>query len=258
MSVRARGSKGNKREREGGSSSTPSPKNEPKKLTMERTDSQKIDELLTSMGSMYAVINDMKDKLCKQETEIKYAIEELKQKLEFNATQWATEKKQLIDRQKSLETRLNQLERRERKNNAIMKGLPATRESAKRVVNELLSSLTDPVEVEEVQVLVTNHTNEPNAHTKIRVQFKNFEDKIKVLRQKTQLVVKEPNGKSRNVYIDDDRSRREQEIYYHQRMLRKSLRDQNVRVRIRDERVCVGEEWRIWDDDTKTFVAEKN
>lgn len=109
-----------------------------------------------------------------------------------------------------------------------------------------------------MQVLVTNHTNELNAHTMIRVQFKNFEDNIKVLRQKTQLVVKEPNGKSRNVYIDDDRSRQEQEIYYHQRMLRKSLRDQNVRVRIRDEQVCVGEEWRMWDDDTKTFVAEKN
>lgn len=240
-----KGNTGNKRERE---QNTPSPEQNPNRPT------KKVNMGGKSNDELFAAITDMSQGLSLRmgimEKDLKDTVKTLTESLELKFQKWEEEKADLICKQRDLEKRLNELERRERKNNALITGLEATRDNVKVVVNNTLAKLAQPVTVEEARVL-----NVQGGATKIFVRFRSFEDKMSVFNQKkglTGLVNKTP------VFINDDLTRREQEIQYHGRMFAKTMRSQNKNVRMGYGRIWVDGECWIWDDDTKAYVNRKN
>lgn len=165
---------------------------------------------------------------------------------------WNREREGLINKQKVLESRLNQLERRERRNNAIITGVSTTRESALIVVNGILAKLEQPVVADEA------HLMSVQGASKVFVRFRNFDDNMKVLRQKKNLSSTNAQGECVPIYINEDMTKRDQGINFHARALAKKMRDLNKTVRMGVEKICIDGEWMYWDDESNNFISPKN
>lgn len=176
---------------------------------------------------------------------------EMMKKFEDREKEWASQRVQLIEKNKALETRLNQLERRERQNKAIVRGMPNTNKAnALSELNQLFGKLNEPVMVESAVVI---REQSENRSALILATFKSQTDKSAVFKQRQQLSIG-----STKIFIDDDLTRREQEIRFHQRQFRKELnaREPNAELKFRGDRICVNGEWRTFDESTKTFKPE--
>lgn len=237
---------GNKRERE---SNTPSPENpsiQPSK--------KKVNMGEKSLDDLFLAIKDMDNRLNgrieSMEKDLRCSVKTLSDTLEIKFQKWEEEKAVLVCKQRDLEKRVDDLERRERKNCAIITGLEVTRADVKVVVNNTLAKLDQPVTVAEANVF-----NVQGGATKVFVRFHSFDDKLSVFKQKIKMTG--PGG-SGQVYINDDLTRGEREMQFYGRSLAKTLRAQNKTVRMGYGKMCVDGEWRVWDKDTKTFVSRKN
>lgn len=209
---------GSKRARD---SNTPSPENpvaQPtKKVNMgERT----LEDLFQAINCLDTSINGRIKSL---EDGLKASVKTLAENLETKFQVWEVEKTALIGKQRELEQRIHDLERRERKNGAIITGLGATRDNVKVV--------------------------------KVFVRFHSFDDKMSVFKQKKNLTG--PDGKEQ-VFINDDLTRADREMQYHARSLAKTLRGQKKTVKMGHGKLCVDGEWMVWDESSKTFVSQKN
>lgn len=234
--------KSNKRERE---SNTPSPEyTHTKRANMT---GKSNDDLFRAITDMKASINNRMECM---EKDLKETVNSMSAKLESKFAEWEEEKQQLLTHQKAMEKRLNELERRERRNNALITGLEATREDVKVVVNKAFAGLDQPVEVVEATVF-----KQQSGTCKIFVRFNNFEEKMAVFRQKKKLQTADGKGQ---VFINDDLTRREQEMQYHGRMFAKTMREQKKSVKMGYGKMCVEGEWWTWDDETKSYVNRKN
>ena len=241
MSGGKKGNKGSKRERE---SNTPSPEyTAKKKVNMEKSN----DELFKAIQDMNQGISS---RMSSMESYLKDTVKTLTETMEAKFKQWEEEKSTMNNKQRELEERINELERRERKNNALITGLDATRNNVKVVVNNTLAKLDQPVTVAEAKVI-----NTKGGASKIFVRFNSFDDKMKVFKQKKGLLG--PDGKGQ-VFLNDDLTRREQEMQFHGRALAKSLRAQMKTVKLGYGKVCVDGDWRVWDEVSKTYVSRKN
>lgn len=237
---------GNKRERD---SNTPSPENplqQPsKKVNMGK---RTIDDLFLAIQSLDT---NMDDRIKSMEKGLKDSVKTLSDTLETKFQLWEEEKSALIGKQRELEQRIHDLERRERKNCAIITGLGATRENVKVVVNNTFAKLDKPVTVLEANVFNTKGTGA----SKVFVRFHSFDDKMSVFKQKKKLTG--PDGKEQ-VFINDDIPRGDREMQFHARAMAKTLRAQNKTVKMGYDKLCVDGEWMVWDESSKTFVSQKN
>lgn len=183
------------RERERDSNS-PSPQNSPKRSTMapkRETDSEKIDRLLSSV----AVIADSIGNLNAKISALEASSGEMMKKLEERENKWGAEREQLLKKNKELEGRLNQLERRERQNRAIVRGVPnVNKTNALAEINKLLGQLDEPVVPQSVDTL-RESTDQRGAL--VLVTFRSRAEKSAVFKQR-----KELRCGDTKVYIDDD------------------------------------------------------
>lgn len=232
---------GSKRERE---VNTPSPETNTKKPNMEKSN----DDLYQAILNLQTGITTRMDNL---EDHMRMIAKDINEKWEEKEKKWQMERAEMINHQKSLEGRLNELERRDRRNNAIITGLPIDNTTdAKNTVNKYFAHLDRPVQVTEAYEI-----KQQGGAGKIVIKFQNFADKMLIYKQKKSLMT--TDGKSK-VYINDDRTRREQEIEFHGRMLAKKLRQENKTVKMGYERLQVDGQWMIWDSEAKTFTSQKN
>lgn len=232
---------GSKRERE---VNTPSPETNTKKPNMEKSN----DDLYQAILNLQTGITTRMDNL---EDHMKMIAKDINEKWEEKEKKWQMERAEMINHQKSLEGRLNELERRDRRNNAIITGLPIDNTTdAKNTVNKYFAHLDRPVQVNEAYEI-----KQQGGAGKIVIKFQNFADKMLIYKQKKSLMT--TDGKSK-VYINDDRTRREQEIEFHGRMLAKKLRKENKTVKMGYERLQVDGQWMIWDSEARTFTSQKN
>lgn len=65
-------------------------------------------------------------------------------------------------------------------------------------------------------------------------------------------------GKSIPIFINDDLTKKDQEINFNMRNFAKEMRMKNKEVKLAFRKVCVSGEWYHWDEDTKMFVSQKN
>lgn len=233
---------------------SPSPNNSAKRHAMSKgTDSEKLDMILAMLHNVDKTVSDVSARVVNLET----TSADLLKRMEEKEKQWEVERNELIERNKSMEYRLNQLERRERQNNAIIRGIRGISGSnAKDEVKKILGKLSDPVEVESATTIRPQNDKQGAL---LLIKFKSWEDKISVFKQKKALVC-ESNGADGKIFIDDDLTRREQEIRFYQRCMRKEEKTRNPETafKCRGGRVCVNGEWRIFNERTKTFENEKN
>lgn len=119
-------------------------------------------------------------------------------------------------------------------------------------VNKVLGGMGEPVTVESAAVI--KQPNEKQGAL-VLVRFKSWNDKLTAFKQKHTLTV----GGSK-VFIDDDLTKREHEIRFYQRQLRKEekMKNPGTEIKCRGDRVCLNGEWKVFNEQTKSFVNEKN
>lgn len=154
------------------------------------------------------------------------------------------EKLNLIsERIKTLETWEEQMAKRMRKNNIVIKGKEVTMENDnKREVDakakEILWKINANVEIENITYLGKDKNNRGI----VRVTFKNFTDKLRIVRNKATL-------KGQEVYIDDDLTKNERAI---QAALRSRAREErskgNNNVKVGYQKILLNGQWTNWND----------
>lgn len=212
----------------------------------------KLDHLLKTMEALNNKFQVVEDKMGNMESNIKDEVRGLKELMELKERKWEEEKRELINTQKQLEGRLDYMERSQRRNNAIITGVEATRENVNVVVENLFAKISQPVKPLEISCFKTLSAS------KIFVRFRNFEDKMRVFKEKRELKHTTADGKMIPAYINDDHSKKDQEINFHMRKFAKEMRNKKKEVKFGFRKLCVDGEWHCWDEDAKNLVGQKN
>lgn len=233
------------------SSPESTPPNASKRVNMS-TDA-KIDELVKAMSLMKDAVEGFTVRMSTMETGIKDSVAELAKRIDIREKVWAEEKAALTNTQMQLESRLDQLERRERRNNILISGLNVNRENAMVVVNGLFAGLEQPVTVDEVSV-ITAQGGKP----KVLARLKNFDDKMKVIKSKKGLSMLDTKGEKVPVFVNDDMTKKDQLIQFRGRALAKEMRAKQKVVKIGFRKLSIDGAWHVWDDATEAFVNAKN
>lgn len=214
----------------------------------------KLDHLLKTMEALNNKFQVVEDKMGNMESNIKDEVRGLKELIELKESKWEEEKRELINTQKQLEGRLDYMERSQRPNNAIITGVEATRENVNVVVENLFAKISQPVKPLEISCFKTQSAS------KIFVRFRNFEDKMRVFKEKRELKYTTADGKMIPAYINDDLSKKmeemDQEINFHMRKFAKEMRNKKE-VKFGFRKLCVDGEWHFWDEDGKNLVRQK-
>lgn len=185
--------------------------------------------------------------------DIKKELAEFKQSIQEKESRWQEERADLVSMNKQLESRLDQLERNERRNNAILSGVDVSRENATGVVKELFAKLDPTIKTSEIRDFKTQA-----GASKIFVRFANLEDKMKVFKAKQKLTISDNKGASRPVFINDDLSKKDQQINFLARKLARDFRAHNKTVKLAYRKLCVDGEWLAWNEEGEKFEAQKN
>lgn len=241
------GNRGEKRER---SSPENSNSNEAKKRNM--STESKLDQILKTMMELKTQAQESAVKMEAMETGLKEEMRDLKSKLEEKEAKWGEERRSLIESHKQLEAQLEQMERTQRRNNAIVTGPALTPESAHIVVREALTALNKTIKPAEISCLRTKGA------PKVLIRFQCFDDKIDVFKNRKSLKQNSPDGKSHPLYINDDHTKKDQEINFHMRKLAREMRTQKKEVKFGPRRLLIDGEWFVWDDEEKKLVRQKN
>lgn len=144
-----------------------------------------------------------------------------------------------------LRARLAQIDRQQRQNNVKISGIDVnTVEEATTAIEQVLNAgMEETVPIKNIKLINTT------GGKKIIGTCNNMEDKRKLMRSKRCLKTKE--GKP--VYVDNDLSKEDGEIYFKARKLAETLRRAGNRVKVESNRIQVGDEWRYYDKETDAF-----
>lgn len=245
--VRKSGNKGNKRVLSSPESNNP---NALKRVNM--TDKGKLDKILAGIETMQGTVESLSSRMTSVEESIKTSVAKLEKRFDEREKEWEKERAALTHTQIQLESRLDQLERREKRNSVVISGLNAVnRENAVVVVNGLFNG--QGVTVEEASVF-----NAKGDRPKVVARFKNFDDKMKVLKAKKDLAMIDTLGNPVPVFVNDDLTRKDQHIQFRGRELAKEMRGLKKAVRVGYRKVSIDGEWHLWDEVEQNFVKSKN
>lgn len=204
-----------------------------------------ITELTEAIKGLAQRMDSMENTFLEKLGEVTALMEEKERK-------WQIEKKELVARSNDLENRIDQLERRERRNNVIITGVSANRDNCKQVVNQLFAQVSDSVRVVEATCLSSQKEG------RILARFGSFEDKLSIIKNKKALVRIDENGINRQIFINDDLTKKDQEISFHARKFAKRMKDEGKDARLGFRKVFVDGQLFLWEEDSKTFINKKN
>lgn len=241
------GKKGNKRELSSPESDNP---NALKKVNM--SDKAMLERILSGIATMQGTVDSLSVRMTGVEEAIKTSVDKLEKRFDDREKEWEIERVALRQTQAQLESRLDQLERREKRNCVVISGLNVVnRENAVVVVNGLFSG--QGVTVEEARVI-----NTKGDRPKVVAKFKCFDDKLKVLKAKKDLAMIDTEGKSVPIFVNDDLTKKDQHIQFRGRELAKEMRGKKKAVIIGLRKLSIDGEWHFWDEATQTFAKPKN
>lgn len=140
---------------------------------------------------------DIKNELKKNNEEVKQLREEMK----IKEGKWNKEKGQMRERITELEYKVESEERKKKKNNVVVMGIESTTEQPKEEIESLFQK--------EMGVVVNTKSvykiGRKQEKQNILVQLQNWEDKVKIMKNKNKL-------KGKNIYIENDMTKEEQKI----------------------------------------------
>lgn len=216
------------------------------------SDKAMLEEILSGIKTMQGTVESLSDRMTNVENAIKTSVDKLEKRFDDREKEWEIERVALIQTQTQLESRLDQLERRLKRNSVLITGLNVVnRENAVVVVNGLFTG--QGVTVEEASVI-----NAKGDRPKVIAKFKNFDDKLKVLKEQKDLAMIDTEGKSVPIFVNDDLTKKEQHIQFRGRELAKEMRGKKKEVIVGFRKVSIDAEWHFWDEETQTFIKSKN
>lgn len=227
-----------KREREE-SKSPDTPTNLPrKKKTME---SPQPDD---SFASMFKALNDNFNAM---RADVNNQFEVLSNKIDNEFVIWQREKAELIGKQVELESRLDRLERQEKKNNIIITGMtPVEPANARAAVDDLFTKQMGL----SVTVIDAFQIKLKSGQAKFVARMRSWDDKMSVMKAKGTL--------KNDVYIADDLIKKDQFVQFKAREFAKSMRKDGKQAKIGAGKVYVNGTAYLWDDKGQSFMSRKN
>lgn len=228
-----------KREREE-SESPETPTNPPrKKNTMAPT--PKPDE------SFAAAFKALNDNLNAMRAEFTNKFDELNGKIDNEFITWQREKAEIITKQSELESRLDRMERQEKRYNIVISGLNLTgAATAKSAVDELFTK--------QLGLAVTANDafqiKLKSGQTKFIARMRSWDDKM--------MVMKANRAIRNDVFMNDDLITKDQFVQYKAREFAKSMRADGKQAKIGAGKVFVDGMAFIWDETQQQFLNRKN
>lgn len=153
------------------------------------------------------------------------------------------ENAKLNTRVEILEAKIGKIEKRERKNNIVIKGLQTEGTTVKHGVEAFLKNkLQLNVEINEAREINTG-----NNRKLIIVKMESWEEKIKIMKEKSKL-------KGTNQYIEDDLTPEERKIQATLRNMAKNEKEKGNLVKVGHQAITIeGKRW-IWDQKKNKLV----
>ena len=148
-----------------------------------------------------------------------------------------------------LNDKLLQIDREQRKRNIKVTGIPAeTYVEAKENLKKLFQkTLNREVKLENVRLINTAKGK------KVLATCSTMDDKINIMKTKQSL--KDEAG--RPVYVDNDLSREDAQIFFKARTTGAQLRQEGHKVKVQTTRISVDGEWRYYCNETDDFVSQE-
>lgn len=185
--------------------------------------------------------NGVRDKL---ETTNKEIIA-LRQEIKATNEKWEQKYKEMENKLKVLEVKVDHLEREKRKNNVVVTGIQMeeeTEEPHKQIQEWMNKELEINCIVKETKKIAQN---------KVLVTMEHFEEKIKVLKNKNKL-------KGKTVYIDSDLTQRERNTQWKLRMEARKIRGTGKNVKLGHLALMVNGKWMIWNEEENKLEERKS
>lgn len=217
---------------------------------------EKIQEQTTELKKeMQASAAQLKEDLLQKMEQMEQKNMELESKLEDMKSQWQMERKVMIERMAEQESRLERVERSEKKCNVIFTNYETKkegRELAKELGEMLVNKTGKQIDVVEARKWI----NKGNKNV-VWARLQTFEQKIELMRNKKQLKVNR-EGHDTPIFVDDDLTREEREIGYRARQCRNECAKKYGSAEIRYEKgrpivKAMGKSW-IWNAETKEYL----
>lgn len=212
----------------------------------ERDTKIEMEEILKRLEVLNIIQEDLKEiRLTNQRAMKNY--EELKEEMLKTRTFIEEENRELKSRVELLENKIKEIEKteeykekKEKKKNIIISGKDLKKKShsveniAREVISKMCSKLPD---IEEIRSIPTKHEES----TVILVKFKNFQDKLELMKNK-------PKLKGEDIYVNDDLTKKEADI---QKRLRDLARTESVkgnRTQVGYQKIKINGIWKEWKD----------
>lgn len=190
------------------------------------------------MKMLREVRNDVKE-IKEEGKQVRKEIEELKKAMKEREEAWIKEKHELNVRVKVLEEKLEENERRERKNNIVITGLEEVGASVEKEVEEWMKKeLRVEIKVKKAYKI--------NKGRMIVATLENWEQKRNLMENKKKL--KERSGEK--IYIDDDLTKNEREIQRQLREMAKEERKRGKRANVGYKKIWIEGKCMKWDGKT--------
>lgn len=186
--------------------------------------------------AIIAVKEDMAQEMRKLQEAFVLRLSGMEEKMALLVQENIREKERILN----LESELERLDREKRRNNIKIKGIQAeTVEEAARSVREILST-----DVSNVRLITAQRG-------KIIIgTCKSFDEKLRIMRKKKDL----HTSSGAPVYVDNDLSPKDQEIYYKARRTATELRAEGRDVRVRPRSLIVDGDLLLYDQKTDSFI----
>lgn len=201
--------------------------------TNETEEQSKMEELKTMMKEMMETVMI---EIRSSNEELKKDILELKSEMKRKEEEWDKEKSMLLNRLSQIEERVENEEKRKKKNNIIIKGAQIDVTSINRSVEDFLRK-----ELEVETKINTAYKLESKTTTEmIVVQMESWEKKKEVMQTKNKL-------KNTKIYIDNDLTKKEREIQMEIRKIAFEEKKKGKRTKISYQALKVNDEVYKWD-----------
>lgn len=173
-------------------------------------------------------------------------INQLKNEFRVKEEKWENEKKEFMQRIEKLEDNAEMSERNWKKNNIIIKGIKLNNE--KEIKKDIESFLKNETKVE---AKLNNAYRVKTDKTEFVVaRFEDFEDKIKVMKNRKML-------RNTDKYIDNDYTKKEQEIQREIRNIGKEHKEKGKKVYVGYQKIFIDDEEYRWDNKEKGVTFYK-
>lgn len=187
---------------------------------------------------------EMNGRLQQIEEKMEKGFKSIEEKMDGKLKQIIDENVKLKKNQAELEKRIDQMERREKRNNLIITGLQLKpNETVINSVEGLFGEMVDRKLVIKEAFTIGNK--------KVLVKMDNFEDKLSLMKNKMKL--KNRSG-DQKIYLDDDMTTNERKIQFKARQWANDAKKEGKKVKVGYKKIQINDKWHLWDENKEQFV----